>query len=78
MTVAEMASAFKEFEIGIEMETYLDTPFDKSKSHPAALVTKKYAMSKWDLFKACTGRELLLIKRNRFLYIFRTAQVSMN
>lgn len=77
MPVATIASAFKDFSVGRQLEENLSTPFDKAKSHPAALVKTKYALGKWDLFKACVEREILLIKRNRFLYIFRTAQVSV-
>lgn len=74
--VAEIADAFRDYRVGKELEEQLATPFDKSQSHPAALVESKFALSKWDLFKACLERELLLIKRNRFLYIFRTCQVA--
>jgi len=74
--VTTMVESFKEFEVGRELSADLSTPFDKSASHPAALVRTKYALSKWELFKACTAREMLLIKRNRFLYIFRTCQVG--
>lgn len=75
--VAEIADAFRDYRVGKELEEQLATPFDKSQSHPAALVESKFALSKWDLFKACLERELLLIKRNRFLYIFRTCQVRI-
>jgi hypothetical protein len=76
VSVVTMTEAFKEFEVGRELSAHLSTPLDKTSSHPAALVHKKFALSKWELFKACTAREILLIKRNRFLYIFRTCQVS--
>jgi len=77
LSVVTMTEAFKEFEVGRELSAHLSTPLDKTSSHPAALVHKKFALSKWELFKACTAREILLIKRNRFLYIFRTCQVSV-
>jgi hypothetical protein len=73
--VATIADAFKEFEVGGDLTNYLNTSFNKADSHPAALVRRKFALSRWELFKACTAREILLIKRNRFLYIFRTCQV---
>jgi ABC-type multidrug transport system ATPase subunit len=76
VSVVTMTEAFKEFEVGRELSAHLSTPLDKTSSHPAALVHKKFALSKWELFKACTAREILLIKRNRFLYIFRTCQVG--
>jgi ABC-type multidrug transport system ATPase subunit/ABC-type multidrug transport system permease subunit len=74
--VAELANAFRDFRVGKELDEQLSTPFDKSRSHPAALVNTKYALSSWNILKACVEREALLIKRNRFLYIFRTCQVA--
>lgn len=61
----------------LRVDRYLATPFDKSKSHANALVKEPYALSNWELFKACIGREWLLIKRNKFLYVFRTCQVGV-
>jgi hypothetical protein len=75
MPVSFMAKAFTEFEVGLALKDYLKVPYEKSVCHPAALVKKRYALSIWDLFKACMEREILLISRNRFLYIFRTCQV---
>ncbi|CAM6100115.1 unnamed protein product [Calypogeia fissa] len=74
--VATLAAAFQEFEVGKNLTRYLETPFDKSSSHPAALERERYSVSRWELLKACTAREMLLISRNRFLYIFRTCQVA--
>ncbi|KAL0319186.1 UNVERIFIED_CONTAM: Pleiotropic drug resistance protein 1 [Sesamum angustifolium] len=71
ITVAELAEAFKSFEIGRKLNAELSNPFDKSKSHPAALSTAKYGVSKKELLKACVTRELLLVKRNSFVYLFR-------
>jgi hypothetical protein len=76
--VAELANAFRDFRVGKELDEQLSTPFDKSRSHPAALVNTKYALSSWNILKACVEREALLIKRNRFLYIFRTCQVGIH
>lgn len=72
----EFAEAFQSFHIGRKLGDELATPFDKSKGHPAALTTKKYGVSKKELFKACTAREWLLMKRNSFVYIFKMTQVS--
>jgi hypothetical protein len=57
------------------MEAMYTAPYDKSKSHPSALPKTHFSVSNYDLFKACLSRELTLLGRNRFLYIFRTAQV---
>ncbi|XP_024525458.1 ABC transporter G family member 31 [Selaginella moellendorffii] len=76
ISVPSFAKAFKDFEVGQDLSIYLATPYNKDSSHPAALMKTKYGISKWQMFKACTEREWLLIKRNRFLYTFRTAQVA--
>jgi len=52
-------------------------PFDKRKSHPAALTTTRYGVSAKALLKANIDREILLIKRNSFIYIFRTFQLTL-
>ena len=52
-------------------------PFNKSKSHPAALATTRYDVSSKELLKTNIDREILLMKRNSFIYVFRTFQVTM-
>lgn len=76
LPVSEIAEAFKSSRFGRYLQSTLSNPYDKSKSHPSALSKSKYAASKSELFKACFAREVLLISRHRFLYIFRTAQVA--
>lgn len=75
ITVREFAEAFKSFHVGCRLMAELETPFDKEKSHPAALTTKEYGVSSKELLKACASREILLMKRNSFLYIFKLVQV---
>ncbi|PKI62063.1 hypothetical protein CRG98_017436 [Punica granatum] len=55
----------------------LSTPFDRSKCHPAALVTQKYGIGKKELLKANISREYLLMKRNSFVYIFKLVQLAI-
>lgn len=76
VTVKEFSDAFRSFHVGRKLAAELSIPFDKSKSHPAALTTSKYGISKRELLKACIARELLLMKRNSFVYIFKFFQVS--
>lgn len=76
MPVREFAEAFQSFHVGRAIGNELSVPFDKSKSHPAALTTTRYGVSKRDLIKANMDRELLLMKRNSFVYLFRIFQVS--
>ncbi|XP_058112108.1 pleiotropic drug resistance protein TUR2-like [Magnolia sinica] len=73
--VKEFTDAFQSFHVGRKIGEELSTPFDKSKSHPAALTTSEYGISKKELLKACVSRELLLMKRNSFIYIFKMMQL---
>ncbi|WJX58198.1 ABC transporter G member 31 [Trifolium repens] len=74
--VREIAEAFRNSRLGRYMDSLQAQPYDKSKCHPSALAKKKYAVSKLEVTKACFNREILLIKRHSFLYIFRTFQVA--
>ncbi|KAK2987376.1 hypothetical protein RJ640_007063, partial [Escallonia rubra] len=77
VTVREFAEAFQSFPIGRKLGDELSVPFDKSKSQPAALTTKKYGVSKKELLKACISREYLLMRRNSFFYIFKMSQLTL-
>ncbi|MBA0756002.1 hypothetical protein Gogos_021194 [Gossypium gossypioides] len=76
VTTDEFAEVFQSFHVGLQLEDELRTPFEKTKSHPAALTTKKYGVGKWELLKACISREFLLMKRNSFVYIFKFLQLT--
>ncbi|PHT65155.1 hypothetical protein T459_29580 [Capsicum annuum] len=65
------------FPVGQQLFDDLGVPYDKSKAHPAALVTEKYGISNMELLKACLSREWLLMKRHSFLYIFKTFQITV-
>lgn len=75
--VKEFAEAFQSFHIGQDIGKELSTPYDKSKSHPAALTTSKFGVSTKELWKATAARELLLMKRNSFVYIFKATQLTI-
>uniref|UniRef100_M8AXT3 Pleiotropic drug resistance protein 5 n=1 Tax=Aegilops tauschii TaxID=37682 RepID=M8AXT3_AEGTA len=75
VSVPEFAERFKSFHVGQQMLKELQIPFDKSKTHPAALTTSKYGQSSWESFKTVMSRELLLMKRNSFIYIFKVTQL---
>ncbi|KAH9701691.1 ABC transporter G family member 31 [Citrus sinensis] len=76
LPVSEIAKAFKDSRFGKALKSSLSVPHDKSKCHPSALSKTRYAVSKWELFRTCFAREILLIQRHSFLYIFRTCQVA--
>ncbi|ESW34612.1 hypothetical protein PHAVU_001G166300 [Phaseolus vulgaris] len=73
----EFSEALKSFHVGRSLREELDSEFDKSKSHPAALTTKKFGVGKWELLKACLSREYLLMKRNSFVHTFRLSQLAV-
>ncbi|PRQ26833.1 putative sulfate-transporting ATPase [Rosa chinensis] len=77
VTSNNFAEALQSFYIGRELGDELSIPFDKSKGHPAALTTKKYGVSKKELFKACMSRQILLMKRNSFIHIFKISQMIL-
>ena len=73
--VNEFAEAFNSYQVGRKLASELSVPYDKAKSHPAALATQKYGLTKKELLKACFSREMLLLKRSAFVHIFATVQV---
>ncbi|GMI91957.1 ATP-binding cassette G39, PLEIOTROPIC DRUG RESISTANCE 11, pleiotropic drug resistance 11 [Hibiscus trionum] len=77
VTVSDFVQGFHSFHIGQQLESDLRVPYDRSVAHHPALVTEKYGISNWELFKACFAREWLLMKRNSFVYIFKTVQITI-
>ncbi|KAI3737596.1 hypothetical protein L2E82_27605 [Cichorium intybus] len=75
VTAKEFAEAYQSFHVGRKLGEDLGKPYDKTKSHPAALTTEKYGLNKKELLKACTDREVLLMKRNSFVYFFKFFQL---
>ncbi|XP_071691961.1 pleiotropic drug resistance protein 1-like isoform X2 [Rutidosis leptorrhynchoides] len=77
VSAREFSDSFKSFHVGKRLENDLRTPYDKTRSHPAALTTEKYGLSTKELFKACFDREVLLVKRNSFVYYFKLTQLFL-
>ncbi|CAI0422021.1 unnamed protein product [Linum tenue] len=75
VTVKEFAEAFQSFHVGKSIGEELASPFDKSNSHPAALATEKYGVERKQLFKACVAREVLLLRRKAFIFVFKIFQL---
>ncbi|KAG5562936.1 hypothetical protein RHGRI_005614 [Rhododendron griersonianum] len=77
VSVAEFSQAFYSFPIGQQLAADLSIPYNKTKTHPAALVTEKYGISNRELFMACFDREWLLMKRDIFVHIFKITQITI-
>ncbi|KAJ0078863.1 hypothetical protein Patl1_23801 [Pistacia atlantica] len=75
VSVDMFCQKFKESLLGKKLDEDLLVPYDKSKSHKDALSFNVYSLSKWQLFRACMWREYLLLKRNSFIYVFKTTQI---
>ena len=77
VSVPKFVRAFNSFHIGLQLSERLKVPFNKFRVHPDALVSEKYGISNWELFKACFSREWLLMKRNSIVSIFKIIQITI-
>ncbi|MFS7986606.1 putative ABC-type sulfate transporter [Helianthus anomalus] len=77
VSVDTLSMKFKESYLGKEINDDISKPFTRLQNHEDAISFHVYSLSKWDLFKACMSREILLMKRNSFLYIFKTVQLTI-
>ncbi|XVF31519.1 hypothetical protein REPUB_Repub16aG0153000 [Reevesia pubescens] len=66
---------FKASPLGNKIDEDLLDPYDKSQGHKDALWFSEYSVSKWEIFKACMSRELLLLRRNSSFYVFKITQL---
>ncbi|KAL6839179.1 hypothetical protein ACP4OV_031070 [Aristida adscensionis] len=73
----EFAMAFKSFRTGRAIAKEIGVPLDKNKNHQGALTTTRYGVSGMELLKANIDREILLVKRNFFVYVFRIFQLIL-
>ncbi|KAM0064291.1 putative ABC-type sulfate transporter [Helianthus debilis subsp. tardiflorus] len=77
VSVQTLSMRFKQSYLGKEIDDDISKPFTRLQNHEDAISFHLYSLSKWDLFKACMSRELLLMKRNSFVYIFKTVQLTI-
>ncbi|XP_056863214.1 ABC transporter G family member 42-like isoform X1 [Raphanus sativus] len=63
---------FKKSDVELQQQEELSKTFDKSQAQKDALCLRKYSLSNWDMLKACSRREFLLMKRNSFVYVFKS------
>jgi hypothetical protein len=76
VSVTQFAERFKAFHVGVHLTEDLATPYDKELSHKAALTFDRYGVSNMELFKANFSKEFLLMKRQSFVHIFKSCQVT--
>eukprot|EP00850_Spirogloea_muscicola_P010335 SM000060S19667 [mRNA] locus=s60:404941:415471:- [translate_table: standard] len=67
---------FATYPLGQAIAKELATAFDTASAHPDALVTTKYALGLSGILQVMTWREMILLKRNTFLFVFIFFQIS--
>ncbi|KAF3454732.1 hypothetical protein FNV43_RR05180 [Rhamnella rubrinervis] len=77
ISVDTFSKKFKASSYGKMLEQELSKPHDESVINESAISTDAYSLSKWELLRACTSRELLLMKRNLFIYVFKSSQLAI-
>uniref|UniRef100_A0A7N0T827 ABC transporter domain-containing protein n=2 Tax=Kalanchoe fedtschenkoi TaxID=63787 RepID=A0A7N0T827_KALFE len=75
VSVDSFHKAFKDFSLGKTLDMDISKPYDRSQSHESALSFSSDSIPKWELFRVCLSRELLLMRRNSFVYVFKTTQL---
>ncbi|KAI3810521.1 hypothetical protein L1987_20137 [Smallanthus sonchifolius] len=75
VSVHTLAMIFKESHLGKEVNDDISKPLTRLQTHENAMSFHKYSLSNWDLFRASMSREILLMKRNSFVYIFKFVQL---
>ncbi|KAE9446707.1 hypothetical protein C3L33_21390, partial [Rhododendron williamsianum] len=74
ISVDMFSKKFKESTYGKKLDEELSLPFMEC-CHNNACGFGMYSLSKWALFRACMSREWLLMKRNSFIYVFKSVQL---
>ncbi|XP_020677861.1 ABC transporter G family member 31 [Dendrobium catenatum] len=75
--VAKFVEGFRLSNVGKRLNDELEVPFNKEHNHPAALSTSCYGVKRFELLKANFHWQLLLMKRNSFVYIFKFIQLLL-
>ncbi|CAH2079072.1 unnamed protein product [Thlaspi arvense] len=72
VSIDSFIERFKNSDIGLQLQEKVSKSYEKSQSQKDALCFKKYSLSNWEMLKDCSRREFLLMKRNSFVYVFKS------
>ncbi|PIN08051.1 Pleiotropic drug resistance proteins (PDR1-15), ABC superfamily [Handroanthus impetiginosus] len=75
--LAKFVEGFQSFRIGNLLAQELAVTFDKQNNHPAALSTKSYGISRAKLLRISFSWQMLLLKRNSPVFIFKFIQLLL-
>uniref|UniRef100_V5NXR4 PDR protein 5 n=1 Tax=Tabernaemontana elegans TaxID=761068 RepID=V5NXR4_9GENT len=73
--VVKFAESFRSYRLGKNLTEEMNIPFDRRYNHPAALSTSQYGVKRRELLKTNFDWQLLLMKRNSFIYVFKFIQL---
>ncbi|XP_019173606.1 PREDICTED: ABC transporter G family member 32-like [Ipomoea nil] len=74
---SKFVESFQSFHVGNSLANDLSIPFDKSYSHPAALSSRTYGVKRAELLKIGFQWQMLLLKRNAFVLVFKFTQLLL-
>ncbi|KAG0465359.1 hypothetical protein HPP92_019523 [Vanilla planifolia] len=77
ISIMDFAEAFRTSYIGKRLNEELEVPYNRKHNHIAALSTSCYGVKRFELLKANFTWQLLLMKRNSFVYIFKFVQLLL-
>uniref|UniRef100_J3KV08 ABC transporter domain-containing protein n=1 Tax=Oryza brachyantha TaxID=4533 RepID=J3KV08_ORYBR len=77
VTVDHFCEKFRASQDAQNLATEISKPHDTSEGRKNDLSFNVYSLSKWDLLKACFAREILLMRRNAFIYITKSVQLGL-
>lgn len=75
ITVNEFSEKFKCSNIGNKLQEVVSEKYDNHHSNANVIPFSTNSTTKWELLRTCMAREYLLMKRNSFVHISKTAQV---
>nr|XP_017234537.1 PREDICTED: pleiotropic drug resistance protein 3-like [Daucus carota subsp. sativus]XP_017234538.1 PREDICTED: pleiotropic drug resistance protein 3-like [Daucus carota subsp. sativus] len=75
VSVRTFSEKFKQSPFGKKLDKDILEKNVMSENHDNSISFRLFSLSKWTLFKACMSREFLLMRRNSFVYIFKSAQL---
>ncbi|MCD9643040.1 hypothetical protein HAX54_030144 [Datura stramonium] len=77
VSVTKFAEGFQSFHVGSALAQELAIPFDKRDNHPTTLSSSNYGMKKSELLKISFDWQMLLLKRNSVVLVFKVTQVMI-
>ncbi|XP_010449957.1 PREDICTED: ABC transporter G family member 42 [Camelina sativa] len=75
VSIDSFIEKFEKSDLGLQLQDELSKTCEKKSQttlNDDALCFKKYSLSNWEMLKACSRREFLLMKRNSFVYVFKS------